>query len=207
MNEEQRIKVLRKIEKDLEKENALKEKKKEIEKFLEDEKIREYLKLVNELEQLEKEQKKFSNSKEKMIEYEFAMELEDITGKKITNCQHEIWIYEGSYGYKENYPTGIKRVYDEESYKFHCNRYKCLECGKKTENYIWNWRNFEQENFVLKSRNIENVEFYRNLYYKLLFEYPTEEAQEKLIQEFIQKEQLEISYIKKEYINVKINIK
>lgn len=77
------------------------------------------------------------------------------------------WKYKGLYG----------EVYS--NFKFSHNEYICLECGeiKKTKN----WFDFEKNNIVIRNGKIINfINYYRNLYYTLLFEYPTKIALEKL---------------------------
>lgn len=75
------------------------------------------------------------------------------------NCNHKIWIYEGSYSVDYDFPDGIfyheVKHNNEKCYRFNHNKYICLDCGKIIE--IHNYKDFESKNKVLKNINIQNV--------------------------------------------------
>lgn len=100
-------------------------------------------------------------------------------------CNHEIWIYSGSYCLDKEHDCGKKDLYlgyDEDDNNFHHNEYTCLECGKKEE--ISNWKDFEEKEFILKNKDNINPEKYMQLYYQLLCERKPCIAQRIVVDEF-----------------------
>lgn len=109
----------------------------------------------------------------------------DNVKKKFDTCEHDIWLYSGSYCsvfYKNLGYMHYSCCYDEESKDFAYNVYKCLECGKKIE--IKDWEIFEEKNFVLKNLEDIDVEKYIVLYYQLLYSNSIDRAKELVIEKF-----------------------
>lgn len=103
--------------------NITEEKQIRLKALLQDPKVLEYINLSNELK----------NTKPK--------------------CQHEIWLYSGSY-YTENDDYGydyMGQVENELDEKFCFNIYKCQNCNKEIR--LSNWRSFEEEHIIIKNNN------------------------------------------------------
>jgi len=181
MTEKERLDIIKRIEGKIKNSKLLEEKNKELERLLQEESVRKYLKLQEEIEKIKKEQRYFSTNEENIVEIEF-----DYGTRKLSSCNHDIWLYEGSYSIEQNNLQGIDcrkvKHNTEQCYNFEHNKYICLECGKIIEEH--NWEEFESTHFVLKASNIQNISKYRKLYRSLLFNNQVVESQNLLIEEF-----------------------
>lgn len=180
MTEQDRKIIIERIERDLEFQSLREELKRRKEELRQNEAVKEFLEIEKKIKKLNQELRLFKNEEE-MIYLEFIWGLTGV--KKIDeefSCEHDIWIYCGSFGSVDNrneYP-----IYDEESEGFVYNKYMCLECRKFI--LVEDWQNFEKEKFVLKNRRDINSFKYLELYYQLLFDHPVEEARSLVIEEF-----------------------
>lgn len=68
------------------------------------------------------------------------------------------------------------------------NSYRCLECGRIIQ--ATDTKKFEQTHVVLKINNLDQLNFHelQTLYYLYLYENPVEEATQKLIRKFNEKQ-------------------
>lgn len=147
-----------------------------------------YLKLSREIYELEK-RCSYQGSVENLIDTEFFSENNNYV------CKHDLLIYAGSYSETINYEneldyspcfdeTGIDRVALEiigrpVKRHFSFNRYLCLDCHKELD--VKDYEKFESEHVVLKDYLLASkAKEYAKLYYKLLYEVNTEDAQEEL---------------------------
>lgn len=185
MTEEERLLVVERVNNDLELQKIRKQKKERREELKQNEAVREYLKISNEIGKLNKELK-FFKSKEEMTELEFICAFNSkIKNEGFLPCNHEIWIYSGSFGLWED-PRWEHdhnfRIFDESDKEFGYNEYICLECGKviKVEDY----EEFEKNNFVLKNRRDMSVTKYQSIYYQLLYTNTVKDSQRMVIDEF-----------------------
>ena len=118
-----------------------------------------------------------------MIGLEFIWALTGVKKEGISQCNHDILNYYGSYSLGDTPRVKLEfQVYDEEDEDFTYNKYKCLECGKLIQ--VEDWQEFEKEKIVLKNRKEINPFKYQDLYYQLLYNHSVEEAQRMLIEEF-----------------------
>jgi len=187
MKEYQREYAVREIVKKINAKKSLKTKKTQLEELKKNQFVIQYLKLLDEIENLEKTYSNY-NSEEKIIEYVFANLISDDF-----KCHHEIWLYEGSYYLSIDNLTHehdhLCRKADETlpvkegEFEFKYNRYICLECGEKLETN--DWQSFEKSHIVLKDQNENiNIKGYISLYYQTLYDKSVKEAQETVIRAF-----------------------
>ena len=184
MTEPERLIVIERIKKDLELQKICEQNKKRLEELKQNELVKEYLKLFNEIEELNKQLCYFENE-EQAISKEFVWALNTkYKAEGFSSCNHDIWMYIGSYGWKDyGFFDGYNYLIDDESKEnFNVNKYKCLECGIYIN--VTDWNRFEQDNFVLKNRKDLDGEAYMFLYYQLLYNHTVEEAQKLVIEEF-----------------------
>jgi len=151
-----------------------------------DDKVKEYLKNLSEINKLDKELERFS-SKEDVITTVFKDSCDYHSNDKfLSTCEHDIWMYGGSVGeyYYADYSGRAYEmsVYDETNESFRYNEYYCLECNKEVD--VEDWQLFEKNHFVLKNRDDLDTQKYMNLYYQALYKYTTEEAREIEISSF-----------------------
>ena len=187
MKEYQRQIAIEQITKNIAEKESLKIKCQQLENLKNDPKVAEYFALLKEIEELRRKYE-YTKTDEKIIASGFKWLIKDEF-----RCDHEIWLYEGSYyllidtfrhehddlcaKLDENLPT------TRGEFEFRHNSYICLECGKKIE--IKDWENFEKNHFVLKNQNTNvDIDGYISQYYQYLYQMPIKEAQEKIIQEF-----------------------
>ena len=197
MKEQERKQVIEGIKKIQEEQKLLKEKRKKLIFLSKHPIIKRYLKLINDIN-ITEEKLKFYDSLEEIINWEFSAVFrrcrKDIA---LTPCNHEIWIYDGSYYLKQDRfcEHDIKtKEYSEDKeiifkysddWDFLYNRYICLECGKKIETK--DWKQFEHSNFVLKNQNRQTdlgTQYYVDKYYQLLYNNNITESQNIIIDEF-----------------------
>lgn len=186
MNEKERRIVVKRVKEELKKTETLETKSKELEELSTNEIIKRYLALKEEVEKLKSHIKIF-NDKEDVINSKFGFAfINRPKSDNFTPCEHDIWIYEGSYWeFHDDYDDYEFSVEDEHSHKFGYNKYFCLECGKTVKEP--NWQEFEKTHFVLKDRNIKSEYSLRKLYYQLLFNHTVDKSKELFIKEFNKK--------------------
>lgn len=195
MKEQERLQVIKRIENNIKEKKSLKEKSEQLQKLLNDPKVKEYLELLENIKIIEEKYEQ-RNSLEDFIEYEFDKMFgcaRDIH-MDVYPCKHDIWIYEGSYHSVWNFPGDndrlTKTLSETSSWQylnslFEYNKYICLECHKRVETK--EWQNFENLHFVLKNQNEEKdleSSYYLKLYYELLYKNNIDDAQKLLIEEF-----------------------
>lgn len=79
-----------------------------------------------------------------------VLEYINLSNEFKPKCQHEIWLYSGSY-YTENDDYGydyMGQVENELDENFCFNIYKCQNCNKEIR--LSNWRSFEEEHIIIK---------------------------------------------------------
>lgn len=185
MTEEQRQEIIKKINKDKNKASY----KLILEQMLKEQslnpEVKKYLNLLNEYQNILKEQKFFENSEKKIIDLEFIWALEDNAESK-KKCNHDIWIYDKSY-YLQIDTWGEKFVpcENEKHKNFAYNSYICLECGKEIK--VIDWKTFENTHDVLKNQSKKTnpgVHHYRMFYYENLYKHDILESQQILKEKF-----------------------
>lgn len=194
MIEDERKDIIKGIKKINEEKKSLKSKYLEFKRLAKDPTIKQYLKLIDDINNLEKKLEYF-NSTEKIINWEFSAVLHrNRQNVRLTPCKHEIWIYDGSYFLLEDplceHDHEIRRLSETPTFEYYelpfmYNRYICLECGKKVETK--DWKNFEGSHFVLKNQNKDTnlgTEHYINRYYQLLYRNSVKKSQETIVKEF-----------------------
>ena len=140
---------------------------------------------MKELNILDNELKNFKTEQD-IVKWEMIWAFNSrIKSEGILPCDHDIWIYRGSFAdvtkwYDER--IRITLVDDEKEDYFIHNEYVCLECGKKI--YVKNYEEFEENNFVLKNRDDLNVKKYIDLYYQLLYKHSVNKSKNLVIEEF-----------------------
>lgn len=195
MKEQERLEVIKRIQDNFKEKESLKEKSEQLQKLLNDSKVKEYLNLLENIKIIEEKYEQI-NSLEEFIEYEFDKIFgcaRDIH-MDVYPCKHDIWIYEGSYHSVWNFPWDndhlTKTLSETSSWQylnslFEYNKYICLECHKRVQTK--DWQNFENLHFVLKNQNKENnldASYYLKLYYELLYKNNIDKAQQMLVDEF-----------------------
>ena len=108
----------------------------------------------------------------------------DIMFESFTNpltCKHELWIYIGSYYSYINCDGEIHETCcgNENDYSFQYNKYECIDCNKIV--IIEDYKKFEEEHIVLKENN-ENR--YKSEYSNLLKENSGYESQKILVNKY-----------------------
>lgn len=94
-------------------------------------------------------------------------------------CNHDFWVYLGSFYYVDDmFRSYSVRVPDESDKKFEYNLYGCLECDETIE--VSDYLKFESEHLCLKKKSFVNIYELRGLYFKYLTEMKTSEAMKKL---------------------------
>lgn len=194
MIEEERKDIIKGIKKISEEKKSLKSKYLELKRLAKDPTIKQYLKLIDDIDSLENKLKYF-DSTEKIINWEFSAVLHrNRQNIRLTPCNHEIWIYDGSYFLSKDplceHDHEIRKVSETPTFEYYelpfmYNRYICLECGKKVETK--DWENFESSHFVMKNQSEENkldFDYYNNRYYQLLYKNNIKKSREIIIKEF-----------------------
>ena len=182
MKEVERQQIIDNINRNMNLENSLVDMFEKLNELSNDPKVVEYLNLLLKVGQTEKEisfnQHKGINSLEDMVKYQFR--------NTTFSCEHNIWIYKDSVYYVNN--SNALHFYNEDEEVangfFGHNEYVCLECGMKLD--VKDYRTFEKKHKVLKLDNKQiDIDYYRNLYYQLLYNnYSFEEANKKIIEIF-----------------------
>ena len=191
MTENNRKEIINTINKQIQEKEALPTKYEELKKLNTDPKIIKYLELIKEIDKIETELKKYTNSTTKNLDTSTENIINHNFENNNNSCEHNIWIYTGS-SYSSKYPNKYLKDYLEElkhgiykTYKFSHNEYECLECKKRITISKIDWENFENSHFILKIHDHINIEYYRDLYYQLLYNnYDFEESRQIIIDEF-----------------------
>lgn len=184
VTEQDRQIVIKRIKEDIENleiRNKILERKRMLEQ---DEKVKEYSYIINEILCLDKKLAHITTN-EDAVNLEFIWAFKSrIDDKKMSPCNHQIWMYTGSYSEIFYQTIGYYNTPcdNEESECFLHNEYICLECGEIIR--VSNWEEFEQSHIVLKNMEDIDIEKYMALYYQLLYTHSIEEAQNLIIQEF-----------------------
>ena len=178
MKEEDRLKIISQINKDLKEKDKLKEKQRQLEEMRKNPQIKQYLRLQSEIVRIKKHREQFSKNRG-----EIETDFHNYIHTHSTPCLHDIWIYEGSFS-RIHYPrTGYiedRLVKDENDVDFTLNIYTCLECGQKICTAFWT--DFEKTHYVLKDYSLKKTtEFYTKKYYNLLYTCTVDEAQQQII--------------------------
>lgn len=186
MKEKERLEVVKRVKHSMEEFNEIEKCKIELNALMQDEKVKRYITLKEKILAYAHNENLFKGKLENMIHYNFTWGLRSIIrDQSFGPCSHDIWICTGSHAVEDD-PRAehdFKWICeDEEDVHFSYNEYECLECGEKIESR--KWKKFENKHFVLKDRNQRNVEYYRNLYYQLLYTNPADISQQMIIDEF-----------------------
>ncbi len=181
MKEEDRLKIISQINKDLKEKDKLKEKQRELEEMQKNPLIKQYRRLQSEIVRIKKRREQFSQNRG-----EIETDFHNYIHTNSTPCTHDIWLYEGSFS-RIHYPrTGYiedRLVKDESDIDFTANKYTCLECGHKICTSFWT--DFEKTHYVLKDYSLKKTaEFYTKKYYNLLYVCTVDEAQQQIISMF-----------------------
>ena len=192
MKEQERKQIIERIKKIQEEQKLLKLKRTKLKILSKHPAVQQYLKLLNDINVKEEQLKSFETL-EQIINWEFSKALR-FNRNDLTTCNHDIWIYEGSYYLIKDFLCEHDKEIKEYSedvtieycdYEFLYNRYICLECGEKIE--IKDWEQFENSQFVLKNQNSETdlgIEYYIDKYYQLLYKHNSIESQNLIIEEY-----------------------
>lgn len=181
MREKERIEVLESLK---ELRRIFREREKileEFEKLKQSNDVKEYFSLQSKIEDIEEklnDQKIFNRNFNSIAAAEFRDEWQYTIG-----CNHEIYIYTGSFDKKYH------EVANEKSNDFDHNVYTCLDCSHGE--YIGkddspSYEEFEKEHFILKSYLMNSTLFYelQNEYYNSLIDHTVEISQKKLVKLF-----------------------
>lgn len=160
--------------------------------------VQRWLKLKNKIEEIEKYQKElrcyYGEERDVIENIIFGTMSSAIEESK---CEHETWLYVGSYHNETPLLTVIRsskyreyvRGKNENETKngikvFSYNKYMCVECGMEVRTH--DWERFEREHQVLKNQEYYiNDEYYRRMFCMLLYQgYSIEEARNMVEEEF-----------------------
>ena len=134
MKEKDRQLIVERIQKDIEDKKLLQKKYDRLQALSNNPQVKEYLSLLEEIKTKERIQNTLKKSIKETINIEFNKALNNnIKDKKISPCNHETWIYQGSFSIENDlwYDCEYELLVENETDKeFKFNRYMCLECGK-----------------------------------------------------------------------------
>lgn len=200
MRDDERKDIIAGINRIIDEKKELKRKYQELKKLIKDPTVKQYLELIDDINNSEKKLERF-DSIEKIIDWEFSAVLhrwrKDV---RLTPCNHALLFYEGSYYLYEDFLSehdhiihrySENAIFEHGDYPFLHNKYVCLECGKKFE--IKDWKKFENSHFILKDQNEETnlgAEHYIQKYYQLLYKNSVKKSQETIIKEFEKQKQM-----------------
>lgn len=198
MKEKDRQLIVERIQKDIEERKLLQEKYNKLQNLLMDPQVLAYISLSEDIKKIERRQSIIKKSLKEIINIEFNKALNNnIKDKKISPCNHETWIYQGSFSIENDlwYDCEYELLVENETDKeFKFNRYMCLECGKSIK--VPDWQKFESKHYVLKNYDKHHdCTYYRNLYYQYLYKLSIEKSKNHIIDEF--NKDKELSKIKK----------
>lgn len=182
MNENDRIQMLAKLKEEYDYCLSLDDKKKKLQEYMSDPKIKDYLQLVEDVDRLSalrsRDPIKYT-SFEKFCEDEISYKIEFL------QCNHDIYIYDGSYMLLRDpyYCQDMPYPVETENNSFDHNQYKCLQCGSTIK--VRDWKQFEKEYIVLKDYSNRNAwPDYHKLFCSYLYSMPYEKAKATIIQNF-----------------------
>ena len=198
MKEKDRQLIVERIQKDIEDKKLLQKKYDRLQALSNNPQVKEYLSLLEEIKTKERIQNTLKKSIKETINIEFNKALNNnIKDKKISPCNHETWIYQGSFSIENDlwYDCEYELLVENETDKeFKFNRYMCLECGKSIK--VPDWQKFESNHHILKNYNKNHdCTYYHNQYYQSLYNFSVEESKKHIIDEF--NKDKELSKIKK----------
>ena len=173
MREEDRIKIINEV-------NLLKEKKK---KYLEIKAEYELLSKTREVKKFLELEKKINDNKSDNKSNDILISEAAYKVIRENNCDHEIWIYLGSYYEVDDYERSYSiKLSSERNKKFEYNLYGCLDCDKTVR--VSDYEKFETTHFVLKRKKYVNIYELRKLYLKYVTSMNLKNAKKKLIRNF-----------------------
>lgn len=173
MREEDRIKIINEV-------NLLKEKKK---KYLEIKGEYELLSKTREVKRYLELEKKLTDNKDDDKNIDILITRASLNVINENNCDHEIWVYLGSYYEVDDYERSYSIMLPNEKHKkFEYNVYGCLECDNRIR--VTDYKEFERTHFVLKRKEYVNIYELRKLYFKYVTSMNLDNAKKKLIRNF-----------------------
>lgn len=173
MREEDRIKIINEV-------NLLKEKKK---KYLELKKEYDRLTKTGEVKRYLELEKKLTDNKDDDKNIDILITRASLNVTNENNCDHEIWVYLGSYYEVDDYERSYSIMLPNEKHKkFEYNVYGCLECDNRIR--VTDYKEFERTHFVLKRKEYVNIYELRKLYFKYVISMNLDNAKKKLIRNF-----------------------
>ena len=173
MREEDRIKIINEV-------NLLKEKKK---KYLELKKEYDRLTKTGEVKRFLELEKKLTDNKDDDKNIDILITRASLNVINENNCDHEIWVYLGSYYEVDDYERSYSiKLPSEKHKKFEYNVYGCLECDNRIR--VTDYKEFERTHFVLKRKEYVNIYELRKLYFKYVTSMNLDNAKKKLIRNF-----------------------
>ncbi len=173
MREEDRIKIINEV-------NLLKEKKK---KYLELKKEYDRLTKTGEVKRYLELEKKLTDNKDDDKNIDILITRASLNVINENNCDHEIWVYLGSYYEVDDYERSYSIMLPNEKHKkFEYNVYGCLECDNRIR--VTDYKEFERTHFVLKRKEYVNIYELRKLYFKYVTSMNLDNAKKKLIRNF-----------------------
>lgn len=173
MREEDRIKIINEV-------NLLKEKKK---KYLELKKEYDRLTKTGEVKRYLELEKKLTDNKDDDKNIDILITRASLNVINENNCDHEIWVYLGSYYEVDDYERSYSIMLPNEKHKkFEYNVYGCLECDNRIR--VTDYKEFERTHFVLKRKEYVNIYELRKLYFKYVISMNLDNAKKKLIRNF-----------------------
>ena len=173
MREEDRIKIINEV-------NLLKEKKK---KYLELKKEYDRLTKTGEVKRYLELEKKLTDNKDDDKIIDILITRASLNVINENNCDHEIWVYLGSYYEVDDYERSYSIMLPNEKHKkFEYNVYGCLECDNRIR--VTDYKEFERTHFVLKRKEYVNIYELRKLYFKYVISMNLDNAKKKLIRNF-----------------------
>ena len=174
MKEEERIKFVEGLNIVLEHYDLYQEKNKQLLELTGEEKVKKYIELKDEINQL----RLYGTfgSKEKIID-----EFWNTAKMEFSECRHEIWCYVGSYILNTGDGQSSEIKCNDENHKhFSYNKYQCIECEKIICEK--DFKKFEQEHLILKTKG--DILPYLSEYVNLLIEHSVEETQNILVKKY-----------------------
>lgn len=173
MREEDRIKIINEV-------NLLKEKKK---KYLEIKAEYELLSKTREVKKFLELEKKLTDNKDDDKNIDILISEAAYKVIRENNCDHEIWVYLGSYYEVDDYERSYSiKLPSEKDKKFEYNLYGCLDCDKTVR--VSDYEEFETTHFVLKRKKYVNIYELKKLYLKYVTSMNLNNAKKKLIRNF-----------------------
>lgn len=173
MREEDRIKIINEV-------NLLKEKNK---KYLELKKEYDRLTKTGEVKRYLELEKKLTDNKDDDKNIDILITRASLNVINENNCDHEIWVYLGSYYEVDDYERSYSIMLPNEKHKkFEYNVYGCLECDNRIR--VTDYKEFERTHFVLKRKEYVNIYELRKLYFKYVTSMNLDNAKKKLIRNF-----------------------